>query len=95
MDKDKSLETSKLKKWALNIYKEKQNFEIKNSPLELKKDFKPANISLNDMDKFKEKEITKKRKFANTWYNWYNSLISYIPEPITKWVVLKSIYESF
>ena len=34
------------------------------------------------MDKLKKKELTKKRTFAkNTWYNWHNWLINYIPEP--------------
>ena len=35
------------------------------------------------MDKFKEKEITKKGAFTkNHWYNWYDWLIKYIPEPV-------------
>ena len=34
------------------------------------------------MDKFEKKELTKKRTFTkNTWYDW---LIIYISEPITK-----------
>ena len=43
------------------------------------------------MDKFEEKDITKKRTFAkNSWYNWHYCLINYISEPIKKqWVVLK------
>ena len=37
------------------------------------------------MDKFKKKGLTKKRTFAkNTWYNWHNWLINYIPEPTNK-----------
>ena len=39
-------------------------------------------VSIDDMDKFKEKEITKKRTFTkNTWYNW---LINYISKHIKK-----------
>ena len=31
----------------------------------------------------KKKELVKKRTFTkNTWYDWYNWLINYIPEPI-------------
>ena len=37
------------------------------------------------MYKFEEKELTKKRKFTKkTWYDWYDCLINYIPEPIKK-----------
>ena len=44
---------------------------------------KPINVSIDDMDKFEEKEMTKKRPFAkNTWYDCYDWLISYILEPI-------------
>ena len=44
------------------------------------------------MDKFKEKELTKKRTFAkNTWFDWYDWLVNCIPEPMKKqWVVLKT-----
>ena len=56
---------------------------MNNSPSELEKDFKPINISLDDMEKFEEKERTKERTFAKkTWYNRYNWLINYIPDPI-------------
>ena len=44
--------------------------------------FKPINMSINDMDKFEKKELTKKGHYKNTWYDWYNWLINYIPEPI-------------
>ena len=38
------------------------------------------NIFIDNMDQFKEKDITKKKTFAkNIWYDW---LINYIPEPI-------------
>ena len=48
------------------------------------KDNKPINRSIDDMDKFEEKEITKKNSFAkNTWYDCYNSLINFFHEPIT------------
>ena len=33
------------------------------------------------MDKFEEKEMKKISTVKNTWYDW---LINYIPEPITK-----------
>ena len=43
-------------------------------------------MSIYDMDKFnKKKELTNKRTFTkDTWYAQYESLISYIPEPIQK-----------
>ena len=43
-------------------------------------------MSIYDMDKFnKKKELTNKRTFTkNTWYAQYESLISYISEPIQK-----------
>ena len=35
------------------------------------------------MDKFKEKEMMKKKTFEkNCWYNWYDWLINYILKPI-------------
>ena len=49
--------------------------------------FKPINISINNMDKFEKKELTKKRTFTkSTWYDQYDWLIKYIPEPIKKTV---------
>ena len=38
--------------------------KVKNSPFKLKKDFKPVNVSIDDMDKFEEKELIKKKRFA-------------------------------
>ena len=66
--------------------------KVNNSLLQLKKDYKPTNISIDQMHKFEAKEITKKKIFAkNTWQEWYNLLINYIPEFIKqKWVVLKA-----
>ena len=42
-------------------------------------------MSIDDMDKFEQKEMMKKRSFTkNIWNNWYNWLINCIPEPIKK-----------
>ena len=38
-------------------------------------------MSLDDVDKFDQKEMTKTRPIKNTWYDW---LINYIPDPIRK-----------
>ena len=38
-------------------------------------------VSIDNMDKFEQKEMKKIRLIKNTWYDW---LISYIPEPIRK-----------
>ena len=36
----------------------------------LENNFEPINISINDMDEFEKKELTRKRTFTkNTWYN--------------------------
>ena len=47
-------------------YKNKQSnntrvLKVRNSPLELEKDFEPINISINDMDKFKKKKTNKEK----------------------------------
>ena len=69
-----------------------KNKQLKNSTLELENNFKPINISVNDMDKFEIKELVKKRTFTkNTCYDWYDWLINYIAEPIKKpWAGLKT-----
>ena len=38
-------------------------------------------VSIDDTDKFKQKEMNKTRTIKNTWYDL---LINYIPEPIRK-----------
>ena len=38
-------------------------------------------MSIDDMDKFKQKEMKKIRPVKNTWYDF---LINYIPEPTRK-----------
>ena len=38
-------------------------------------------VSIDDMNKFEQKEMKKIRRIKNTWYDW---LINYIPEPIRK-----------
>ena len=49
----------------------------------LENNFKPINVSINYMNEFEKKELTKKRAFTkNTWYNLCDWLINYIPEPI-------------
>ena len=46
--------------------------------------FKPITVSIDNMDKFEQKEMKKKRLIKNTWYDW---LINYISEPIRITVV--------
>ena len=38
-------------------------------------------VSMDDMDKFQQKEMKKIRPTKNTWHDWW---INYIPEPIKK-----------
>ena len=45
--------------------------------------FKPIMVSIDDVDKFEEKTMKKMRPVKHTWYDW---LINYILEPITKTV---------
>ena len=62
--------------------RKKRVLNLNTSPLESKKYFKPIFVSIDNMDKFEEKEVMKERIFTkNTWYDW---LINYIPEPIKK-----------
>ena len=59
-----------MKTSTLTIHKKNKILKVKSSSLELEKYFKPINVSVDDMGKFEEKEITKKRTFAKkTWYN--------------------------
>ena len=60
--------------------------ELNNREIKIKREieelfFKPIIVSIDDMDQFEEKETKKIRPIKNTWYDW---LIDYIPEPITK-----------
>ena len=92
------------RKYFKNLRKN-QFLKVKNSLLELEKDFielkdrelkdrevkikrekeelffKPIIVSIDDMDKFGQKEMKKIRPIKNAWYDW---LINYIPEPIRK-----------
>ena len=62
-----------------------KNKQLNKSTLELENNFKPISISINDMDKFGEREPTKKRTFTkNTWYDSCDLLINYIPEPLKR-----------
>ena len=38
-------------------------------------------VSIDNMDKFEQKEMNKIRRIKNTWYDL---LVNYIPEPIGK-----------
>ena len=52
----------------LNNTQRNRVLNVKNRPLELAKDFNPIQVSIDGLDKFKGKEITKKSTFAkNTW----------------------------
>ena len=92
----------------LNNMQKNQFLKVKNSLLELEKDFielkdrelkdrevkiqreieklffKQIMVSIDDIDKFEQNEMKKKRPIKNTWYDW---LFNYIREPIRKSVV--------
>ena len=50
--------------------RETRALQVKNSALELEKYFKPITVSVDEMNRFEEKEIMKKKITAkNLWYN--------------------------
>ena len=53
--------------------------------------FKPIMVSIDNMDKFEQKEMKKIRQVKITWYDW---LIDYIPAPIRKGMVVSKIKSS-
>ena len=60
--------------------------ELKDRVVKIKRDieeliFKPIMVSIDDIDKFEQKEMKKIWPIKNTWYHW---LICYIPKPIRK-----------
>ena len=60
--------------------------ELKDKEVKIKREmehifFKTINLSIDDMEKFDQKDMDKKRPIKNTWYYW---LINCIPEAITK-----------
>ena len=59
---------------------------LKNRKVKFKREikelfFKPTAVSIDNMDKSEENEMQKIRPINNTWFDW---LINYIPESITK-----------
>ena len=64
---------------------EKDFIEIEDRELKYRevktKRFKPIMVSVDDMDKFEQKEMNKIRRIKNTGYDL---LVNYIPEPIRK-----------
>ena len=67
--------------------KELRDKELKDREIEIRKEieepfFQSVTVYIDDMDKSEDKEIMKRRLFAeNTWYDW---LTNYILEPIKK-----------
>ena len=52
----------------LNNALQNKILKVKISRLELSKNFKPINVSIDDMDRLEERKITKKKTFAKkTW----------------------------
>ena len=65
---------------------ESKDRELKDREVKIKREidelyFTPIIVSIDDMDRFEEKEMKKIRPIKNTWYDW---LLNYIPEPIRK-----------
>ena len=68
---------------------ELRDIELKDREVKIKREteelfFKPIMVSIDDINKFEQKEMKKIRRIKNTWYDW---LINYIPEPIRKIVL--------
>ena len=60
--------------------------ELKDREVKIKREieelfFELIIVSIDDMDKFEQKEVKKMRPVKNIWYDW---LINYIPEPVRK-----------
>ena len=66
----------------MNNAQKNRILKVKASPLELEKDFKPTKVSIDNMDKFEEKELIKKRMFTTKHLVLLVQLIIYIPKPI-------------
>ena len=68
-----------------NFKDKEQTFRIRKSFYRIEREteelfFKPIIVSIDDTDKFEQKEM-KKRPVKNTWHD---RLINYIPEPLRK-----------
>ena len=61
-----------------NIQKKKENrfLRVKNSCLNIGKDLKAINVSINDMKKFEEKEISKRRAIGKKYLKQLAGLIN-------------------
>ena len=61
-----------------NIQKKKTNrfLRVKNSCLNIGKDLKAINVSINDMKKFEEKEISKRRAIGKKYLKQLAGLIN-------------------
>ena len=60
-----------------NIQKKKNRFlRVKNSCLNIGKDLKAINVSINDMKKFEEKEISKRRAIGKKYLKQLAGLIN-------------------
>ena len=62
---------------------------LKDRKLKIKREieelfFKSNTVSIDDMHKFEQNEMKKKRSIKNTLYDW---LINYFPEPIRKTIL--------
>ena len=67
--------------------------EFKDREVKIKREieklfFKPVIVSIDDLDKFEQKEMEKIRPIKSTWYDW---LINYILGPIRKSVKDKNV----
>ena len=72
-----------IKRKTQTVTQKNRVLKVKNSPFELEKGFKPINLSIDNMDKFEENELTKNNTLAKIiWYDWYDWLINYIHESI-------------
>ena len=81
-----------------NDFIEQNDIELKDRERKIRREigklfFKPNNITVDDMDRYKKIEMKKLRLIENTWYGW---LINYLFEPIRKSIsTLKGKLEVF
>lgn len=74
---NQDIKTIKTNTWTIFKKKKKNRFlRVKNSCLNIGKDLKAINVSINDMKKFEEKEISKRRAIGKKYLKQLAGLIN-------------------
>ena len=70
-----------------------KDIDLKHIEVKIKREikqliFKQSTVTIDDMNRFGEKEMKKIRPIKKAWYGW---LVSYIPKPIGKSKIVRCI----